>query len=85
MNKLKLKLMAVAGVTAMLAACGGGSSGGGDAPQSAEREVPASAMASPRAYSEYAKSLDASDDTEPLAVDKVVAPVSDTDEPIPLS
>jgi ABC-type glycerol-3-phosphate transport system substrate-binding protein len=51
MNKLKLKLMAVAGVTAMLAACGGGSSGGGDAPQSAEREVPASAMASPRAYS----------------------------------
>jgi outer membrane lipopolysaccharide assembly protein LptE/RlpB len=85
MNKLKLKLMAMAGVTALLAACGGSTSGGGDTPQAAAREVPASALASPRAYSEYALSLRVSDDTEPLAVDKVVAPVSDSEEPIPLS
>lgn len=60
--------------------------GGDDTPMPApSNEVPASATASPTAYSEYAGSLAATDSAEPLDVDKVVPPTSETDEPIDVS
>ncbi len=71
-----LAIMLAAG--AVLAACGGG--GGSDAPPPADT-VPPSATASPQAYTRYVGSLPADDQGEPLKVDDVVAPASDSDEP----
>ncbi|MBL0149943.1 MAG: hypothetical protein IPP87_15015 [Ideonella sp.] len=73
-------------VCAALAGFGGG--GGDEAPAPpapppvVSNEVPASATVSATAYSQYAGGLAASDSTEPLDVDKVAAPSSETDEPI---
>jgi hypothetical protein len=73
------------GAAALLAGCGGGhgDSAGNDAATSAE--VPASASASPRAFSAYVGSLPADDRAPPLAIDKVVPPTSETSEPIDVS
>ena len=68
------------GLTAALAACG-------DNPQTAEvtppasNEVPASASASSRAYASFAGSLPKSDTQDPLDVNKVTPPTSETEEP----
>ena len=70
------------GAAATLAACGGGG-GGTDAPPAADT-VPPSATASAQAYTSYVGSLPVNDDGEPLRLDGVVPPVSDTDEPGPL-
>ncbi|MBT9494473.1 MAG: hypothetical protein IV107_19460 [Paucibacter sp.] len=52
----------------------------------ANTEVPASAAASPEAYSRYALSLNASETAEPLGLDKVVeAPGSESAEPLDLN
>ena len=48
-------------------------------------EVPVSATASVQAYTSYAKSLGADDQADPLLVDKVMPPTSETDEPASLS
>ena len=69
------------GAAATLAACGGG--GGHDAPPASDT-VPPSATASPPAYTSYVGSLPADDTGEPLRLDGVLPPVSDTDEPAPL-
>jgi hypothetical protein len=85
MNIQRLTRFAIVGsvsltLAAGLAACGGG---GDDAlPPAADTEVPASATASPEAYSRYAGSLRADDHADPLSVDKVVPPVSETATPI---
>jgi hypothetical protein len=77
--KLHHQLIAL-GLTAALAACG-------DSPQTAEvtppasNEVPASATASPRAYASFAASLTNSDTQDPLDVNKVTPPTSETEEP----
>lgn len=63
-----------------LAACGGG--GGHDAPVS--DTVPPAATASPRAFTGYVGALPADDTGEPLKLDGVLPPASDTDEPAPL-
>ena len=58
--------------------------GGSDAPPPPpppSNEVPASAYATNAAYIQYAGSLAAADGTEPLDVDKVVAPTTETEEP----
>lgn len=84
-NRLMLSALML---SAGLAACGGSDDAPAPMPPApppaASNEVPASAMASPMAYSQYAGSLAASDTTEPLDVDKVVPPTSETDEPIDL-
>jgi len=65
----------------LVAACGDSP---GSVEPAASKEVPASATASARAYSSYASSLGADDRAEPLEVDKVTAPTSETDDPIDL-
>lgn len=70
---------------AVLAACGGG--GGNDNPSAADaREVPASAGQSSAALVGYLSDLATKkDDTrEGLSLEKFSAPMSDTEEPIPL-
>jgi hypothetical protein len=80
-TRLLLSMLVLSGG---LSACFGGSD---DAPVTpmppvAETEVPASASASPEAYSLYAGSVAPSETAEPLGVDAVVPPVSETAEPI---
>ena len=72
--------LGAAALLLLLAACGGGGAGPVDSP--AANEVPASATASPEAYSMYVGSLGADDRADPLSVDSVVAPKSETADPI---
>ena len=67
----------------LLAACGGSDH---DEPPVAEDPlaVPASATASPMAYTDYVGSRPADDMSDPLVVHGIVPPVSDEDEPAPL-
>ena len=79
-TKLLLSMIVIAGG---LSACfGGGDEVPTPMPPLAEAEVPASASASPEAYSRYAGSVAASETAEPLGLDAVVPPVSETAEPI---
>lgn len=64
---------------ALLAACGGG---GG--PVVDERLVPASATASPAAFTAFVGDLPASGVDSPLIVDGLLPPTSEVDEPAPL-
>jgi uncharacterized lipoprotein YmbA len=73
-----IQAWAVLALTASLAACGGGSPAEPPAPN----QVPASATASPAAYSHFAGSVKPSETADPLTVDKVQPPTSETDEPI---
>lgn len=68
--------------SAVLAACGGG--GGYDDTPLPTDTVPPSATASAQAYTGYVGALPADDGGEPLRLDGVLPPVSDTDEPAPL-
>ena len=78
MNTHNFKAIVVsAAAIVLLAACGGGSDG-----PVADGEVPSSATDSPQAYSAYAGSLAANDSAEPLNVDKVTPPTSETAEPV---
>lgn len=72
-------LALVAGV--LMSACGGG---GDDTPPPLT-EVPDTALTSASAYTQFARSLPASDDAEPLSLGRVdMAPTSETDEPASL-
>lgn len=73
--------IAVAAAAATLAGCGGG---GGDTPPEPppSNTVPASATASSKAYTQYTASLAPTEVAEPLLVDHVMPPVSDSDEPL---
>jgi hypothetical protein len=70
--------------TLLAAACGGGGGGPDTAPQAEVGQVPASAGTDVRAYASYVGMLPASDDTEPLKLDRVEAPTSETEEPQPV-
>ena len=79
-TKLLLSMIVISGG---LSACFGGSDEAQTPmPPVVETEVPASASASPEAYSRYAGSVAPSETAEPLGVDAVVPPVSETAEPI---
>ncbi|MEO8123082.1 MAG: hypothetical protein ABI633_03455 [Burkholderiales bacterium] len=82
MNKLICSCGAVVAAVALLSACGGG--GGETSLAPAANVVPDSALASPEAYTRYVGSLAPDDQSEPLLLTGVVAPVSDNTEPIPL-
>ena len=73
----------LASTAALMAACGDSSVAVMDPPPVVQpsNEVPTSATASTQAYVQYTGSLAASDSTEPLLVDKVVPPTSETEEP----
>ena len=67
----------------LLGACGGGNAADPVVtPPAASHQVPASATATPQAYSRYVSGLEGDDRAEPLALDDLVAPTSETDEPI---
>jgi hypothetical protein len=83
MNRIA-KILGLAALTAALAACGGGGGTPPDTPAATDR-VPASAFASVQAFFAYVGSLSADDGAEPLDVGDTVPPVSDADEPLPLS
>ena len=83
---MKTQLIAPLMLAAVLAACGDSPTAEVPVtPPVASNEVPASATASSTAYSQYAGSLAANDSSEPLDVSKVVAPASETEEPIPVT
>lgn len=69
-----------------LAACGGGNDPPAPpVPPAAAHEVPASALASVPAWSDYIAALPMSDTGPPLEIaDDAAPPVSDTDPPRPL-
>ena len=75
----RLQLCMASAASALLVACGGG---GG--PVVDERVVPASATASPAAFTAYVGERLASDEDEPLIVDGLLPPTSEVDEPAPL-
>jgi hypothetical protein len=78
------RLALVAALAAGLAACGG--SGGGDTPPVADSNtVPATATASAEAFTGYAAGLAEDDRREPLNVDGLVPPTSETAEPLPVT
>jgi hypothetical protein len=69
----------------LLAACGGGGGGSDETPTADDRKVPASALASASAYSQWAGSLARSDTGEAVTVEAgMTAPKSETEEPIAL-
>lgn len=66
----------------LMSACGGG--GGEDTPPPVT-EVPDTALASPAAFTQFARSLGSVDNAEPLTLGRLdVAPTSETDEPVSL-
>ena len=83
---MKYTFWAAVGAAVFMTACGGGhgdDSAGNDPATSGE--VPASASASPRAFSTYVGSLPADDHVPPLDIDKLAPPTSETAEPIDVS
>ena len=71
-------LMSAAAMLALLGGCGGDD----EVAMPAADQVPASALASAQAFSAYAGSMPADDRAEPMSLDKVEPPTSDTDEPM---
>ncbi len=76
---------AVASAT-LLSACGSGGSGNDDvAPPVVVNEVPATALASATAYTNYTKTLSSTNNEPPVGVNNVTAPpVSETEAPLPM-
>lgn len=79
--KLQHTLLAAAAAL-LLAACGDNPSDAPETPPPAGNEVPASATASPSAYSQYAASLRPSETAAPLDVSHVTPPTSETEAPV---
>lgn len=79
MNRL-YPLTAVFAGAVLLLACGGS-----DDPPPVDTTVPASAQASAEAYTAFAAALAEDDRREPLSLDGVVPPTSETAEPAPLT
>ena len=72
---------ALLGAACLLAACGGG-----DAPVAVTPgTVPDSVTTSPAAFTQYAAKLPPDDRSEPLQVDGLVPPTSETAEPLPVA
>lgn len=74
-------LVAAMVLLATLSACGGGD----DTVPTVPDQVPASALVSAQAFSTYAGSLPLDDRAEPLSLDGIEPPTSETEEPIDAS
>ena len=81
--------LAVAAVCALgLSACGGGGGGNDSASTStptATDSVPVSALASTDSFVQYQQQLQPSNTIEPLSLQQLLPPLSDTTEPTPIS
>jgi hypothetical protein len=73
-----------AGLAVLLAACSDNPPAELPSPPPASNEVPASATASITSWYQYADSLAQTETGQPLDVDKVVPPTSETDLPLPV-
>lgn len=83
MRAKNIGLAALALPLLLLGACGGGNGGNTQPePPMASNGVPVSATATARAYSHFVSSLGGQDNAEPLDLGSVVAPTSETDEPV---
>ncbi len=78
-----IQFMTLLALAAGLAACGGGNSD--DVPPPASNEVPASATVSPASYSEFVGSLVKTETGQPLDVNNLVPPTSETAQPVPVT
>lgn len=81
------RVLALLAVVAALAACGGGGDGDGQTAGGTDpgaSGIPASATASVAAFVRYLGGLVADDAREPLSLDGVTLPSSDTEEPASL-
>lgn len=67
---------------ALLTACGGGSSSNSE--DSGPETVPAAAIASPEAFTQYLAARSDDERREPVAIDALVPPTSETAEPLPV-
>lgn len=65
----------------LLAACGGRDDEHAMEPAADDRAVPARALASPQAFTRYAASRPADDRADPVELDGVTPPTSETAEP----
>lgn len=68
-------------LTSLLAACGGGE-GQAARPEAQATALPASATGSPEAFARYAALLEQDDKAEPLSLEGVEPPTSESAEPI---
>lgn len=78
-----LKVMALLACAVALSACGDNPDDGGP-PAADDGQVPASASASIAAFFGYTSALTESETAQPLGVDRVTPPTSETQEPSPL-
>jgi hypothetical protein len=76
-----LTLSAALFTSLWLVACGDSPAGMPPPPDTSANEVPASATVSDAAYVSYTGSLPASETQEPLDVNKMTPPTSESDEP----
>lgn len=84
-SRTRTALLAALCATALLAGCFDSDDDVAEAPPTADTGVPASATASPRAYTQFAASLPADDRAAPRHLEGVQPPTSETAEPEPLS
>lgn len=77
---LPLHAWTVAVAALLLTACGAG-----HAPEPVRDAVPPGATASPAAFTQFVASLAEDDRSEPLNVDGLMPPTSETDEPLPVT
>lgn len=68
---------------ALLTACGGGG-GSNNSEDSGPETVPAAAIASPEAFTQYLAARSDDERREPVAIDDLVPPTSETAEPLPV-
>jgi hypothetical protein len=83
----QVAILMTCAAAALLSACGSGGSQNDDVtpPPVVVNEVPASALASASAYTNYAKTLSNSDSAEPVNVNNVATPpASETEVPLPI-
>lgn len=80
-----VRALAVCAALAGLAGCGGGSDADTTPAPVVELGVPASAMVSAEAFSQYAGAAVADESAEPISLAAVEPPVSETAEPVGLN
>ena len=69
---------------ALLTAGGGGSSSNSNSEDSGPETVPAAAIASPEAFTQYLAARSDDERREPIAIDDLVPPSTETAEPLPV-